>query len=211
MSRFNKSASSQTDFEMPAVGQHTARLVALIDLGTQERSFKGEMRAAEELYLAWELVEHRRKDGSPFVVARAYTNSLNVKSHLRQLVDGLRASVGKPALRDGEEFDFTKLVGPAYVVTIDHTPSGDGSKTYYNVKQVSAAHKSMSVPKPAHEPVVWSFDDDSDPPDLDWLPRSFGAKVIDLIHAAKEWPDRGEPAAAAGVGAGDAAEDEVAF
>src|SRR5688572_8703860 len=138
---FKKTASSATDFEMPSIGQHVAHCVALIDLGTQTRYFNNVPTLTPEVYLAWELTELKRKDGSNFIVARSYTNSLNVKSHLRQMIDGLRASFGKPTLADGEEFDLRKLVGPKYTVTIEHTTNKDKTKTYYNVKSVAVAHK----------------------------------------------------------------------
>lgn len=74
--------SSAGTFEQPPIGAHKARLIRLIDLGTQESEYKGEKNVRRQNLFTWELPEENREDGQPFIISKFYTASLGEKANL---------------------------------------------------------------------------------------------------------------------------------
>jgi hypothetical protein len=117
-------------------GLHPARLVQIVDLGTQlnETYNKRERRVR----LAWELIgiTFETEDGEEVnhLVSKEYSLKLSRKSHLRKAVEGMR---GK-GLTDGEEFEFEKLLDMCCQIQIKHN-NGTGknaNEVYANVDAV---------------------------------------------------------------------------
>lgn len=69
------------DFEPIPTGVQRAALVNVFDLGLQ-RGSRGDVN--HECVFLWELAGSSKRDGSPFLVARRYTASLNEKANLRK-------------------------------------------------------------------------------------------------------------------------------
>jgi hypothetical protein len=117
-------------------GLHPARLIQIIDLGTQlnETYNKKERRVR----LAWELIgvtfETEEGEDVNHLVSKEYSLKLSRKSHLRKAVEGM---LGK-SLNDGEDFDFDKLLDTQCQITIKHN-NGTGKnahEVYANVDAV---------------------------------------------------------------------------
>lgn len=69
------------DYEPIPTGIQPAALVNIFNLGLQ-RNTRGDMNP--ECVFLWELAGPRKKDGTPFLVTRRYTASLNEKANLRK-------------------------------------------------------------------------------------------------------------------------------
>jgi len=178
-----KASSNGGDFEVAPGGNHPAVLVGIIDLGTQENKFGNEVNMAHQVLLAWELTQEKKKDGSPFIVIRHYTASLNQKAALRNLIKTWR---GKD-LADGEEFDPRKMLGKPCLLSVINKESGGGN-TYAKVEGVTAVPKGMVVGQAVTEPISWAIGE-GDYPNPAWMPYLIGKRVADVIQNSPEWKE----------------------
>jgi hypothetical protein len=184
-SRFvGKPTSGEGAFEIPSEDVHEARIVAFVDLGTHDESYKGEASKPKlQVYVAFELDERMSASSFNHIVGQRYTMSFHEKSGLRQLAEKI--------LNDGAKFtgdiDYQELLGKPCTVQIRHSKSADGTKTYANVADIGAVAKKNRdrVFRPGRTPFAWFIGDDiKDLPD--WLPRIFGSTAADLISASHE-------------------------
>lgn len=169
--------------EVPPEGNHLAICVALIDLGTHVDVFNGKDVSNRKLLICWELASEFDSAGVPFVVAYEFNvpESLSSKSKLRGLLEKWR---GK-SLTEGEEVDFTKLLGRPCLLNLGHAQSSK-DKTYCKLLGISPPLKGMTAPSPYHRPYIWGFDA-AEPLRLpEWLPWLYGKSIQDWIDAAKE-------------------------
>ncbi len=181
-----KSGEGGGSFEVPSVDVHEARIVAMIDLGSHEESFKGEpAKVRRKVYLAFELDEKMSASTFNHVVGVEYALSFHERANLRKLAEAL--------LNDGvsfgadDEIDFKALVGQPCTVQIKHKKSADGAKSYADVGDVGALSKKARdrVFKPARGPLLW-FIGQPMPTWPDWLPRIFGETIPDKIKRSRE-------------------------
>ncbi len=202
-----KAGGDGGQFENPPAGNHPARLVAIVDLGSQPDNFNpGKYK--RQCFLVWELIGVTMtgmKDTNHLTYER-YTTSLNEKAKLRAMVKSWR---GKD-LKDDEKFDMAAMLGKACLVTIAEV-QGKDDKTYANLAGVSPVPRGMTVGEAKREPVLWYIGCGADLPE--WLPYCYGSKVADLVGGARELRSGGRPSGngpAAGLpdGAGD---DEIPF
>jgi hypothetical protein len=67
------------EFEQPPIGNHVARCIGMIDLGTQQGDYQGKTTHARKIVLRWELpnelISEGEWAGKPFVVSQFYTAS----------------------------------------------------------------------------------------------------------------------------------------
>lgn len=136
---------SGNTFEMPPAGVHPARLVKIIDLGTQESSFQGQTRRSRKLQLTFELLgDDRMSDGRPFTISRRFTASLGEKSALRPFLESWRGKRYDPAeLKAGLRLD--KLLGQYALLTL--VESERDGRLYSNISAASGLPKSMPRPE----------------------------------------------------------------
>lgn len=187
--------------EVPSVDTHDARVVAMIDLGTQMESFGGEEpKPRRQFFIAYELDEETSVKGVNHVVGVRYTLSFHEKATLRKLAEAI--------LNDGQKFppdhdvDYGALLGQPCSVQISHK-QGTGEKSdrkYVVVGTISAIPKKRrdQVFKPRRAPVLWLVGEDrAKLPD--YLPRIYGEKVEDVIGRCRELTGR-RGARAAGEG-----------
>jgi hypothetical protein len=193
-------------FENPPPGNHPARLVAIIDLGSQADNFNpGKFK--RQCFLVWELIGVTMtgmKDVNHLIGER-YTTSLNEKAKLRGMVKTWR---GKD-LKDDEKFDLTVMLGKPCLVTVAEV-EGKDDKTYANLAGVSSVPKGMACGEPQRKPVFWFIGCGEDLPE--WLPYCYGQKPADIIGASREMAQArgGKPAPAAGIPGYDAPEEDAA-
>lgn len=169
-------------------GLHPARLVQIIDLGTQvNETYNKEERRVR---LAWELIgvtfETEEGEEVNHLVSKEYSLKLSRKAHLRKAVE---AMLGK-SLNEGEEFDFGKLLDIQCQVQIKHN-NGTGKnahEVYANVDAVLPAAKDprtgkvIKLDRAQRDVVLFSLDsvdDDALAALPDWLQ--------DKIMASKEY------------------------
>lgn len=170
-----------TSFEMPPAGPVAARCNRLIDLGTQESTFEGEVKRQRKILLSWELAE-LRTDGTPFQISRRFGLSLHENASLRKFLQAWR---GRPfSETELTGFDLRKLLNAPAMLNIMHT-SRNG-KDYANIASISPLPKGMAAPDLSAPPVV--FDIDSD--DAGKVLETLSENLIETISNSPEWKQR---------------------
>lgn len=149
---------SETNFENPPAGTFLAICYRVIDLGTQDTTYKGQAKKQHKILISWELPDEKMADGRPFTISSRYTWSMSEKAALRKDLESWR---GKPFVDAdfGEGgFDIAKIIGAPCILTIVHS---DGEKTYANVKGVAALMKGMTAPALINEKAFLGLDEEN--------------------------------------------------
>lgn len=148
---------NSADFEPAPAGMQLARCFRVVDLGTQETTYKGEVKHSHAILIGWELPNAPMTDGRPFVVSRRFTASLGQKATLRAVLESWRGRKFTAAELDG--FDLKNIIGKTCLINIIHSPSKDGSKMYANVDTVNPVVQGMPIPNAINEQVFFSLSD----------------------------------------------------
>lgn len=146
----------------PAKGNHDGRLIAVIDLGTQEFTYMNQVKKAKKVKLIWELFDETHifdeaVGPQPFIISNDYTNSLDDRANLRKMLESWK---GEPLTEEQiAGFDLFNLLGACATVNVVYT-NGKGEKAsevYANIglkgQSIMAARKGVKAPKP-HNPIV---------------------------------------------------------
>ena len=80
-------------YQIVPAGNHLAVCFSVVDLGTQEIEYQGEIKRQHKIRISWELVDELMEDGRPFVVSQKYTLSSFEKATLMQHLNSWR---GRP-------------------------------------------------------------------------------------------------------------------
>lgn len=135
------------DFEIVEAGVHKGRCIKVIDLGTQETTYKGETQNKHKIMIMFELPETEMQEGDnagkPFAVALFVTLSLDKKSKLRPLLVGWRG-------RDFTEeeaatFDILKLLDKPVLINVIHNEY-EGS-VYANISSLMPLKPDQCPPR----------------------------------------------------------------
>lgn len=152
------------DFEQPPAGTHPARCCRVIDLGTQQVDWQGNVKHQHKVVITWELPGEPMEDGRPFTANQRYTFSSSDKSHFRNHLESWR---GKK-FEDGDfgpgGFDIKNLLSVPCLLSIVHTNKND--RVYANVTSVMKVPKGMDVPELMNEPVFLSLAPDEFDPNV---------------------------------------------
>lgn len=141
---------TEGDFELPPAGTFMAICYRVIDLGTQDTTYKGQAKKQHKILLSWELPDEKMKDGRPFTISQRYTWSMSEKASLRRDLESWRGKPFTDADFGDGGFDIRKLLGVPCLLTIVHT---DGEKKYANIKSISGLLRGMTAPTLANEAV----------------------------------------------------------
>ena len=188
MSTFQKKATNTDtgDFELPPIGMHPASLVSLIDLGTHTREFQGKASDSQRIFLTWELCGEKDSKGAPFVVGQEFTWSLHKKAKLRALIKGF---LGRD-LEEGEDFDLASMVGAPAIITLSEGTTGSG-KRFVEITGLAPPMKGFACPPPTLSPFLFGVGDLNstldDIPIPEWVPRTYGKTIVDVIKDSKEF------------------------
>jgi len=190
-SPFKKQASNSEggDFERAPAGTHPAVLVGLIDLGTHTKTFQGKPSYdAQSLFLVWELTSEFDAKGAPFLVGQEYTYSLGKKAKLRAIVEGFAGR----SLADQEEFDISEMLNKPCVATVKEGLTSTGKK-FSEITGIGKPMKGLTVPTPFTTPFMFALAGcvaQADIPEIpEWVPFTYGRKVMDVIKESKEYQD----------------------
>ena len=149
--------SNGADFEPAPAGMQLARCYRIVDLGTQESTYMGEVKQSHVILVSWELPNAPMTDGRPFTVSRRFTASLGTKAKLRAALESWRGRKFTPAELDG--FDLKNVLGKTCLLNIIHSPSKDGSKVYANVDTVNPVVQGMPIPHAINEQLFFTLSD----------------------------------------------------
>lgn len=194
MGRWNRKVSESTGFEVPEAGTYKAVCVALIGLGTQEDEYAGEVKENEKVYLAWELLGVADSKGKPFFVSKEFNFFISPTSNFGKFLGDWR---GKKLTAD-DDVDVLKLLGAKCLLNVGHkaSKSKDGKdRVNVDILGVSQPTKGDVYPSPTVKPFMWDHDQGAfvEP---EWLPRSFGRKIADVIAESLESRGHGGATAA---------------
>jgi hypothetical protein len=169
-----------SSFENPPAGVHPARLIRILDLGSQPSSFPGQTKLVRKIVLSFELLgEERMSDGRPFVVTRRFSMTIGEKSALRPFLEGWRGRKYSPEdLRNGLPIENT--LGQYALLTLIESER-DG-RMYANIASASMLPKGM--PKPEGVNAIQLLDLD----DFNWaIFDALSDKLKETIKASPEY------------------------
>lgn len=152
------------DFAPPPAGSLPAICYRFLDLGTQEKSFKGESKSLHQIMLSFEIKDEDAvmEDGRPMTIHARYTWSMHEKATLRQVLESWRGKKFQDSDFGEGGFDVRKLLGVPCLLTVVHTEK-DG-KVYANIKAISKLPKGLTVGT-LHNPkqFLWLSREEFDP------------------------------------------------
>lgn len=168
------------DFKQAPAGNHVARCVKLIDIGTQHGQYQGEPTVRNQVIVQWELPDETMEingETKPLIVSKFYTNSLNEKAKLRADLESWR---GRPFSADElKKFDLNNILGAACMVNVVINDKGKAT-----VASVSPLPKRMTCAEAFNKPTAFwldEFDDNA----FASLPEGFKR----LIEQSDEYKD----------------------
>lgn len=178
-------------FKRVPEGVWTARCIQVIDLGTQQIEYAGEIKSQHKVQIVWEVLgedEHGvaltvERDGHevPMTISKRYTMSLHEKARMRA---DLQAWRGKPFTeQELKGFVISNLLGATCLLNITHSTTGD--KTYDNISSITPLPRGMAKPVSSTPLTVF----DLDKPDMA-LFATFHEKLQQTIQASAEWQAR---------------------
>jgi len=164
----------KSDFQIPPAGAHLARLYRIVDLGTQETTFKGEKKWVPQVLLTFELIFEKMEDGKPLIISSTYTMSLGEKSKMRQIVRSLTGTALTDETASG--FNLSELIGKVATVTVIHKTGRDGRDRAY-IQDVGAVPKGTKIEDgPFNKPMVFDLGA-FDQAQYDSLPQYYKDKI----------------------------------
>lgn len=143
------------EFEQASSGNHIARCVGLIDLGTQQSEYQGKTTYARKIVVRFELPNELMAEGDyagkPFLVSKFYTASLSEKANLRKDLESWR---GRP-FTDKElmGFDSKNLLDKPCMVNVVHTEKGKAK-----IASIAPVPKGMDIPPRINEVLFFSLE-----------------------------------------------------
>ncbi len=153
--------SNSTSYDNAPAGPHVARLISIIDLGTQEGSYEGKPTQRRQNLFVWEIPDELREDGKPHTIGKFYTQSVNEKSNLGKDLTSWLGKAPVPPKTAEESVKFTNdvikpLLGKGcQIVVIENADTGK-----VKVSSVIGLPKGTTLPKESAYPYVF-FDLDA--------------------------------------------------
>lgn len=181
-------------------GTYPARLVWLINTGTQTTEWQGQQKKQKKLIMGYELPtellpeSHPRK-GEPTFISETFTLSMGENAKMRPFIENWRGK--KFTDEEATAFDIGKMVGAPAVITVIHKANEkDPSKVYANIGSISSEQgyakmqPGFKVPPQINKSIYFN---------ADWLSVKEGAEyaiplfnempryIQDKIMASDEW------------------------
>lgn len=172
--------------ELAPEGTHPARLVQLIDMGTQKPS-NPKHKATRKVSLGFEIIDDDLMTGEDedqhFMAFRRFPLKVSSGSHLGKV---LKSWQGVTVKKD-EDFDLSELINEPCLITVEHTEGDDGN-TYANITAIVSPPKGMKVGKATRDIIELSLDENFDQEAFDSLPDF----VQEKIEESPEYEEFGE-------------------
>lgn len=141
------------DFEQAPDGAHIAVCYRVVDLGTQDTTYKGQAKKSHLIIISWELPDEKMQDGRPFTVNKRYTYSSSKKSNLRKDLESWRGVPFSDA--DYGTFDLGKLIGAGCMLNVVHEEKGEN--VYTNIASIMRLPKGTKAPPVENETLCFSL------------------------------------------------------
>jgi hypothetical protein len=186
-------ADNGGNFKPVPQGVHLARCYRVIDLGTQEVEYQGDVKAQHKIMLGWELFGEDETgaplltdDGQPLVISKRYTLSLSKNARLRTDLESWRGRAFSDQELKG--FDVSALVDKWCMVNVVHDHR-DG-KTFSNIVSISPVPAMLRNARPAGVNRLQVFDVTQ--PDMEVF-GGFHDKLREIIERSFEWRAQKSP------------------
>lgn len=171
------------EFEAAPIGNHVARCISMIDIGTQVGEYQGKATHARKIVVRWELPNEVMAEGDfagrPFIVSKFYTASLSEKANLRkELVSWRGREFTEEELRG---FDAKNILDKPCMVNVTHT-----EKKKAKVSGVTPVPKGMTVPGRVNDILYFSLEPEDFKPEVFEGLSDF---YKDLIRKSPEWAE----------------------
>jgi len=177
------------DFPKCPEGQFIARLVGIIDMGTQETEWQGTVKHVPKIYLQFEVYAENEDgkpvydpEGKPFLIGQEFTASMAPKGKLLPFINTWR---GKPLESKDFPFDFSRMLDRCGLMTVVQNKSADGSKVYANINGMTPVPKKLAQDASGKsiipEAVAERYFFDLDSPDWDEMLNLMEKKMWDGI------------------------------
>ena len=135
-----------------SVGVHKARCVRVIDLGTQQNDYQGQISWKRQVMLIWEVPSETDNKGEPLTISKFYTLSLNEKANLANDLVSWR---GRPFTETEKKgFDISKVVGKPCSINVILNQNGKPK-----VSTVMPIGKNDEIAQQFHPNMVFSITD----------------------------------------------------
>ena len=181
-------APKQKQLDPVPAGNHVARLYSILHIGTINNPYKGQDRQVNTVRLTFELCNERKEfkegeDEKPYSISQEYTFSMNKKSHLEHLVEGL---LGK-SLTDAEaaNIEIEEMLGKACLLNVIHREAKASGNLYANIAGASPLPKGIEVPV-MFNPAKWMSVLDASQEELDKLPDF----LVKKVQSSEEYQQR---------------------
>lgn len=181
-----KRDEGMTDFQPAPSGAHAARLIKVVDLGTQRTVFNGVESFKPQIFMQWELVDCPMESGDPFVIGQRFTRSMHEKASLRRMLEGWRGKKFTDAELDSG-FSLSMLLGKPCMVNVTHVEKN--GKTFANIGSVMAAPGGLPVKPAKNATVDLTLDEDFDINEFNKLSQ----KMQEIVAGSPEYKNLGKP------------------
>lgn len=147
--------ATESTWKQPEVGNWPATCIRIIDLGTQQREYQGDISYRRLSLIIWEIDGQFDDKGQPITISKAYTASLGEKANLRRDLESWRGRPFTPSELAG--FDVKNLLGKTCLLNLIKVQGQKGEKVV--ISAVSALPKRIPAPAaPVHTPYIYSLD-----------------------------------------------------
>jgi len=202
-------AGSESTFRPVPEGTHLARCYRIVDLGTQESTYLGQVKTQRKVMIHFEVHGDDEngfalitRAGEPMSISKNYTLSIGEQSRLREDLVSWRGKAFTPQELKG--FELKNLLGAWGMISVIKTISENG-KEYFNIKAITpvpAVMKKNGMPQHFNEAKIFSIDS----PDME-LFATFSDYLRAKIEGSPEWRRRNKSVAYTGGGVEDLDED----
>ena len=153
----------ESEFQSVKPGTYMARCYRMIEIGTINEDYMGQMKQHQKVMISWELPTElatfdKDKGEEPFAVSKTYTLSMNEKANLRKDLESWR---GKGFTEnEAEKFDLTVLLGKPCLLSIIQQPSKTNpGRNYTVISSISPLMKGQVCPDQINPTKVLSYDE----------------------------------------------------
>lgn len=141
-------ANEQKTYEPAPAGNHVARLYRVINIGTVEEEYNGEVKSLNKVLLTFELCNKKREftpgEGEkPISISREFTFSMSPKANLRKFIEGMTGRTLTD--KDAYDLDIATLLGTGCLINVVHRTSAAGN-IYALIQNASPLPEGIEAP-----------------------------------------------------------------
>lgn len=155
-------STGATQRTLAPTGNHIARCVKMIHIGTAEETIQGKVKKLNKVKLYWELpdethVFNEEKGAEPFMVSKEYTLFMSDRANLRKDLESWRGQGFTE--QEAANFDITVLLGIPCMINVIHKTSKTSGNKYVVVSGITPLPKRVECPAQVIPSFEFNFDE----------------------------------------------------